>query len=90
MYLMEVIKVSPGGYCYGMVDALQVVQQAIKDPHVPRPVHILGQIIRNRHVVEAFTALGVITLDGPGREAYDPHTAQTEALVPMRKGEKEG
>ena len=64
---MEVIKVSPRGYCYGVVDALQVVRQAIKDPHVPRPVHILGQIIHNRHAVEAFTASGVITLDGPDR-----------------------
>lgn len=64
---MEVIKVSPRGYCYGVVDALQVVQQAIKDPHVPRPVHILGQIIHNRHAVEEFTTLGVITLDGPDR-----------------------
>src|SRR5437879_13117014 len=64
---MEVIKVSPRGYCYGVVDALQVVQQAIKDPHVPRPVHILGQIIHNRHAVEEFTVLGGITLDGPDR-----------------------
>lgn len=64
---MEVIKVSPRGYCYGVVDALQVVQQAIKDPHVPRPVHILGQIIHNRHAVEELTVLGVITLDGPDR-----------------------
>ena len=30
---MEVIKVSPRGYCYGVVDALQVVQQAIQ-PHL--------------------------------------------------------
>lgn len=64
---MEVIKVSPRGYCYGVVDALQVVRQTIKDPHVPRPVHILGQIIHNRHAVEEFTELGVITLDGPDR-----------------------
>jgi 4-hydroxy-3-methylbut-2-enyl diphosphate reductase len=64
---MKVIKVSPRGYCYGVVGALQVVQQAIKDPHVPRPVHILGQIIHNRHAVEEFAALGIITLDGPDR-----------------------
>ncbi len=64
---MEVIKVSPRGYCYGVVDALQVVQQAVKDTRVPRPIHILGQIIHNRHAVEALVALGVITLDGPDR-----------------------
>lgn len=66
---MEVIKVSPRGYCYGVVDALQVVQQAVKDTRVPRPIHILGQIIHNRHAVEALVVLGVITLDGPDRVA---------------------
>jgi 4-hydroxy-3-methylbut-2-enyl diphosphate reductase len=49
------------------VDALQIVHQAIKDPHIPRPLHILGQIIHNRHAVETLTALGVIALDGPDR-----------------------
>ncbi len=66
---MEVIKVSPRGYCYGVVDALQVVQQAVKDTRIPRPIHILGQIIHNYHAVEALVDLGMITLDGPDRVA---------------------
>src|SRR6266542_2265605 len=64
---MEVIKISPRGYCYGVVDALQIVRQAAKDPTLPRPVHIVGQIVHNRHAVDEFTALGVVTLDGPDR-----------------------
>jgi 4-hydroxy-3-methylbut-2-enyl diphosphate reductase len=64
---MEVIKISPRGYCYGVVDALQIVRQAAKDPNLPRPIHVVGQIIHNRHAIEELTAMGVITLDGPDR-----------------------
>ena len=64
---MEVIKISPRGYCYGVVDALQIVRKAAKDPTVPRPIYVLGQIIHNRHAIEELTALGVVTLDGPDR-----------------------
>ena len=64
---MEVIKISPRGYCYGVVDALQVVRQTAKDPGVPRPIYIIGQIVHNRHAIEELTNLGVITLDGSDR-----------------------
>src|SRR6202140_1161875 len=64
---MEVIKISPRGYCYGVVDALQIVRQTAKDPTVPRPIYIIGQIVHNRHAIEELTNLGVITLDGADR-----------------------
>ncbi|MDQ2887611.1 MAG: 4-hydroxy-3-methylbut-2-enyl diphosphate reductase [Chloroflexota bacterium] len=66
---MEVIKISPRGYCYGVVDALQIVRKAAKDPMVLRPIYVIGQIIHNRHAIEELTALGVVTLDGPDRAA---------------------
>lgn len=65
--IIEVIKISPRGYCYGVVDALQLVRQTARDASVPRPIYILGQIIHNRHAVEELAALSVITLDGPDR-----------------------
>lgn len=64
---MEVIKISPRGYCYGVVDALQLVRQTAKDPNVPRPIYIIGQIVHNRHAIAELTSLGVVTLDGPDR-----------------------
>ncbi len=64
---MEVIKISPRGYCYGVVDALQIVRQTAKNPKEPRPIYIIGQIVHNRHAIEELTNLGVITLDGPDR-----------------------
>ncbi len=64
---MDVIKISPRGYCYGVVDALQIVRQAAKDPSLPHPIYIIGQIVHNRHAIEELTALGVVTLDGADR-----------------------
>lgn len=66
---MDVIKISPRGYCYGVVDALQIVRQAAKNPELPRPLYIIGQIVHNRHAIEELTALGVITLDGSDRSS---------------------
>jgi (E)-4-hydroxy-3-methyl-but-2-enyl pyrophosphate reductase (IPP and DMAPP forming) len=65
---MEVIKITPRGYCYGVVDALTIARNAAKDLTLPRPIHIIGQIIHNRHAIDELTAMGVVTLDGPNRE----------------------
>ncbi len=66
---MRVIKISPRGYCYGVVDAMQLARRVAQDAAVPRPIHVLGQIVHNRHAVESLTALGIVTLDGTDRMA---------------------
>ena len=64
---MEVIKVSPRGYCYGVVDAMEIARKAAKDPSTPRPIYIIGLIVHNRFAVEELTQQGITTLDGPDR-----------------------
>lgn len=64
---MEVIKISPRGYCYGVVDAMVLARQAAKNLDLPRPIYILGMIVHNKHVTDAFSEDGIITLDGPNR-----------------------
>ncbi|MCL6452220.1 MAG: 4-hydroxy-3-methylbut-2-enyl diphosphate reductase [Alicyclobacillus sp.] len=64
---MKVIRITPRGYCYGVVDAMVVAKQAADDPTLPRPIYILGMIVHNQHVVDAFREAGVITLDGADR-----------------------
>ncbi|MDQ0190892.1 4-hydroxy-3-methylbut-2-enyl diphosphate reductase [Alicyclobacillus cycloheptanicus] len=64
---MEVVKITPRGYCYGVVDAMVMAKQAADDPTLPRPIYILGMIVHNQHVVDAFEREGVITLDGANR-----------------------
>ena len=64
---MEVIQISPRGYCYGVVDALTLAQRVAADPKVPRPIHVLGMIVHNRHVVEELASQGIVTVDGADR-----------------------
>ncbi len=64
---MKVIKISPRGYCYGVVDAMKLASAAADNPQLPRPIYIIGMIVHNQHVVDAFKEKGVITLDGPNR-----------------------
>ncbi|EFM10036.1 hydroxymethylbutenyl pyrophosphate reductase [Paenibacillus curdlanolyticus YK9] len=64
---MEVVKISPRGYCYGVVDAMVLALQTARNLDLPRPVHILGMIVHNAHVTDAFENEGIITLDGPNR-----------------------
>jgi 4-hydroxy-3-methylbut-2-enyl diphosphate reductase len=64
---VDVIKISPRGYCYGVVDAIQLVKQVARDPNTPRPIYVLGLIVHNHHVVEEMESLGVISLDGEDR-----------------------
>ncbi|QHS22781.1 4-hydroxy-3-methylbut-2-enyl diphosphate reductase [Virgibacillus sp. MSP4-1] len=64
---MEVIKIAPRGYCYGVVDAMVIAKNATRDKNLPRPIYILGMIVHNNHVTDAFKEEGVITLDGKNR-----------------------
>ncbi|PZD94310.1 4-hydroxy-3-methylbut-2-enyl diphosphate reductase [Paenibacillus sambharensis] len=64
---MEIVKISPRGYCYGVVDAMVLALQAAKNMDLPRPIYILGMIVHNKHVTDAFEQEGIITLDGENR-----------------------
>ncbi len=65
---MEVIKITPRGYCHGVVHALNLVSQTLADETTPQPIYILGQIVHNQNVTKAFKEAGATTLDGKNRE----------------------
>lgn len=65
---MNVFKITPRGYCYGVVDAMVIARNASLDKSLPRPIYILGMIVHNKHVTDAFEQEGIITLDGNNRK----------------------
>jgi 4-hydroxy-3-methylbut-2-enyl diphosphate reductase len=65
---MQIIKISPRGYCYGVVDAMVIARNAALDKSLPRPIYILGMLVHNKHVTDAFAEEGIITLDGKDRK----------------------
>ncbi|MCL1950627.1 MAG: 4-hydroxy-3-methylbut-2-enyl diphosphate reductase [Turicibacter sp.] len=76
---MNVIKITPRGYCHGVIDALNMAQEAAMDPSVPRPIHILGMIVHNEHITKALVDLGVITVD-------DKSKTRMELLDTIKEG----
>ncbi len=67
MLFLDVLRISPRGYCYGVVDAMVLARQAARNLDLPRPIYILGMIVHNSHVTNSFEDEGIITLDGPNR-----------------------
>jgi 4-hydroxy-3-methylbut-2-enyl diphosphate reductase len=65
---MHIIKISPRGYCYGVVDAMVIARNAALDKSLPRPIYILGMLVHNKHVTDAFEEEGIVTLDGENRK----------------------
>ncbi|NSL50305.1 4-hydroxy-3-methylbut-2-enyl diphosphate reductase [Calidifontibacillus erzurumensis] len=78
---MEVIKISPRGYCHGVVDAMVIAQNAALDKNLPRPIYILGMIVHNQHVTEAFAKENIITLDIKGKSRKELLEEITEGTV---------
>jgi len=64
---MQVVPITPRGYCPGVVKAIDIVNKAIQNETLPRPLYILGMIVHNRFVVDDFTQKGVITLNEAGK-----------------------
>ena len=68
---MKVIKITPRGYCHGVVSALKMVMEAIVNPEVPKPIHILGMVVHNEHLTMALEQQGVVTIDGVNKTRLD-------------------
>jgi len=45
-----------------------IARNAALDKTLPRPIYILGMIVHNKHVTDAFEQEGIITLDGENRK----------------------
>lgn len=61
---MEVVAITPRGYCKGVVRAIDIAKKASQ---LEKPVYILGMIVHNQFIVNALENLGVHTIDQKGK-----------------------
>jgi len=78
---MKVIDLTPRGYCHGVLNALAMVKKVIKTESYPRPIYILGQIVHNKKITEAFKAFNVISLDQKGKTRLEMLDGITSGTV---------
>lgn len=76
---MEIHKIIPQGYCGGVKHALKLVENALNDPTIQRPIYMLGSIIHNQHVINSLISKGLILLD-------DPHQSRLDLLEKIESG----
>lgn len=75
---MEVIQITPRGYCHGVVRAIQIAKQCAKD-YPDQPITILGMLVHNHYVTEALTQLHIHTID-------DKTKSRMELLDEIKEG----
>jgi 4-hydroxy-3-methylbut-2-enyl diphosphate reductase len=78
---MEVVKITPRGYCHGVVEAIRALRVA-SEQHPDEPVAMLGYLVHNEHVTREFADRGVRLVDAPSRlEALDQVDSGTVVLT---------
>lgn len=62
---MEVVRITPRGYCHGVVDAIRIARRVGAESE--GPVHMLGYLVHNTHVTDELQESGVGLVDAPTR-----------------------
>src|SRR5207247_611377 len=62
---MEVVKITPRGYCHGVVKATNIAREQGRS--ADGLIYALGQLVHNRHVLDDLAGHGVQLLDGQDR-----------------------
>lgn len=58
---MDVMRITPRGFCHGVVDAIRLAREA--GATHPGPVYMLGYLVHNAHVVDELAEHGVTLID---------------------------
>lgn len=59
---MKITAITPRGYCMGVVNAIQIVKNTVKN-NPDTPIYLLGMLVHNEHVSRALTLKGVTVID---------------------------
>jgi 4-hydroxy-3-methylbut-2-en-1-yl diphosphate reductase len=64
---MEVVRITPRGYCHGVVDAFRIAKRVRES--TGGQVHMLGQLVHNTHATDDLQQQGIRLVDPPNRLA---------------------
>jgi 4-hydroxy-3-methylbut-2-enyl diphosphate reductase len=64
---MQVVKITPRGYCHGVVDAFRIAKRVREE--TTGPVHMLGMLVHNTHATDDLQEQGIALVDQPDRLA---------------------
>ncbi|MGH7867874.1 MAG: 4-hydroxy-3-methylbut-2-enyl diphosphate reductase [Candidatus Dormibacteraceae bacterium] len=64
---MEVLRITPRGYCHGVVDAFRIAKRVRETSE--GPIYMLGQLVHNTHATNDLQTGGIALVDPPNRLA---------------------
>ena len=64
---MEVVRITPRGYCHGVVEAIRIAKRVGTERAAGERVTMLGYLVHNEHVTRDLEAHGVALVDAPDR-----------------------
>src|ERR1700730_9748754 len=64
---LEVVRITPRGYCHGVVGAFRIAKRVREE--TSGPVHMLGMLVHNTHATDDLQAQGIALVDPPDRLA---------------------
>jgi 4-hydroxy-3-methylbut-2-enyl diphosphate reductase len=64
---MEVVRITPRGYCHGVVDAFRIAKRVREA--TGGPVYMLGHLVHNTHATDELQRQGIDLIDPPNRLA---------------------
>ena len=51
---MNVIEIKPNGFCDGVVRAIRILDVALNDANIQKPIYMFGSLVHNKHVVDMY------------------------------------
>jgi 4-hydroxy-3-methylbut-2-enyl diphosphate reductase len=64
---MEVVRITPRGYCHGVVEAIRIAKRVGNERAPGEQVTMLGYLVHNEHVTRELEDHGVTLVDAPDR-----------------------
>ncbi len=64
---MEVVRITPRGYCHGVVEAIRIAKRVGTERAEGEKVTMLGYLVHNEHVTRELEEHGVALVDAPDR-----------------------
>ena len=59
---IEIINITPRGFCNGVVKAIIMINNVLKENKYKKPLYIYGELVHNTHITNAFKNEGIITI----------------------------
>jgi 4-hydroxy-3-methylbut-2-enyl diphosphate reductase len=60
---MEINKITPQGFCKGVIRAITIINDALNNENFKTPIYMYGGLVHNKHIIDAYIEKGIIIVN---------------------------